>query len=197
MPEFAVSTTAPCALRPAPFSLVEQPPGGLDTSIGVSGSGARVATVIASRKFLATLPRSNVARPSRDSPPGPETKCQKAAAAFDPHASLRSVRMTVLYPRRKKVYDRRRAVVPTNKPGNRCGDAAASQAGLARGPGAWSSWSLDAGARWTGDRAPRARPRRLAAAGGLISPHSPPCPAVPRRKSARHVARVAQHPARA
>ena len=37
----------------------------------------------------------------------------------------------------------------------------------------------------------------LAAAGGLISPHSPPCPAVPRRKSARHVARVAQHPARA
>lgn len=113
MPEFAVSTTAPCALRPAPFSLVEQPPGGLDTSIGVSGSGARVATVIASRKFLATLPRSNVARPSRDSPPGPETKCQKAAAAFDPHASLRSVRMTVLYPRRKKVYDRRRAVVPT------------------------------------------------------------------------------------
>ena len=110
MPEFAVSTTAPCALRPSRWSSSPQVDSILRSGFRDPGRGW---TVIASRKFLATLPRSNVARPSRDSPPGPETKCQKAAAAFGPHASLRSVRMTVLYPRRKKVYDRRRAVVPT------------------------------------------------------------------------------------
>ena len=101
------------------------------------------------------------------------------------------ISMTVLSPRRKIVYDRRRAVVPTKAGTER------ARTQLPRRPDSWSSWSLDAGARWTGDRAPRARPRRLAAAGGLISPHSPPCPAARRRKSARHVARVAQHPARA
>ena len=136
MPEFAVSTTAPCALRPSRWSSSPQVDSILRSGFRDPGRGW---TVIASRKFLATLPRSNVARPSRDSPPGPETKCQKAAAAFDPHASLRSVRMAVLYPRRKK--EVKKSTIGggrsyRRKPGNGCGRSC-----LAGRTRAWS-WCL-------------------------------------------------------
>ena len=60
MPEFAVYTTAPCALRPSRWSSSPQVDSILRSGFRDPGRGW---TVIASRKFLATLPRSNVARP--------------------------------------------------------------------------------------------------------------------------------------